>query len=113
MAHIESPAAGERQPIIKRRARTKRVIRLLILTFAATMLIDAIVGDQGVVGLGRARRESDHSTEHLRRLQAENDLMRERNRRLREDRDALEEAARRDLGLMRPGEKVFIIRDLR
>lgn len=105
--------AGERQPIIKRRARTKRVIRLLILTFAAIMLIDAIVGDQGVVALGRARREFDQTTEHLRRLQAENDLMRERNRRLREDRDALEEAARRDLGLMRPGEKVFIIRDLR
>lgn len=77
------------------------------------MLIDAIVGDQGFVALGRARRDFDQTTERLRRLQAENELMRERNRRLGEDRDALEEAARRDLGLMKPGETVFIIRDLR
>jgi len=91
----------------------KRVVHLLILTFAAIMLIDAIVGDQGVVALGRARREFELTTDQLRRLQAENDLMRERNRRLREDGDALEEAARRDLGLTRPGERVFIIRDLR
>lgn len=104
---------SERQPVIERRARSKRVVRLLILTFAAIMLIDAIVGDQGVVALGRARRAFDQTAEHLRRVQVENDLMQERNRRLREDRDALEEAARRDLGLMRPGETVFVIRDLR
>lgn len=112
MSQAESSSVIERQPVIKRRARTKRVVRLLILTFAASMLIDAIVGDQGVVALRRARMAFDQTTEHVRRLQAENDLMRERNRRLRDDRDALEEAARRDLGLMKPGERVFIIRDL-
>lgn len=76
------------------------------------MLVDAIVGEQGVVALGQARREFAAITGHVRQLRAENELMRERNRRLREDRAAQEEAARRDLGLMKPGEKVFIIKDL-
>jgi cell division protein FtsB len=76
------------------------------------MLVDAIVGEQGAVALGRARREFDRMTEQVRRLKAENELMREQNRRLREDRSALEETARRELGLMKPGEKVFIIKDL-
>ena len=76
------------------------------------MLIDAVVGDQGVVALSRARRELDQLTEKVRRLKADNDVIREQNRRLRDDRQALEEAARRDLGLMKPGEKVFIIKDL-
>jgi len=76
------------------------------------MLVDAIVGDQGVVALGRARAEYSRMTELVRRLRADNDQMRKQNVRLREDRGAIEEAARRDLGLMKPGEKVFIIKDL-
>lgn len=85
---------------------------LLILTFAAIMLVDAIVGDQGLVALSRARKELDQLTGQVQRLKAENEMMREQNRRLRDDKDALEETARRDLGLMKPGEKVFIIKDL-
>ena len=76
------------------------------------MFVDAIVGDQGVVALSRARQEYVRMTEQLERLKAENDLIRDQNRRLREDRAAQEEAARRELGLMKPGEKVFIIKDI-
>lgn len=90
----------------------RRVVHLLILSFAAIMLVDAVVGDQGVVAIARARAEYSRMTEHVRRLRADNDQMRKQNQRLREDRGALEEAARRDLGLMKPGEKVFIIKDL-
>lgn len=113
MSHTEATTAGaERPPAAKRRERTRRVTYLLILSFAAIMLVDAIVGDQGVVALGRAREEYSRMTEQVRRLKAENDQMRLQNGRLRNDRGALEEAARRDLGLMKPGEKVFIIKDL-
>ena len=38
--------------------------------------------------------------------------LREDARRLREDPAAIEEIARRELGLMSPGEKLFIIRDV-
>ena len=76
------------------------------------MLIDAMVGDQGLVALSRARKDLDRLTEQVQRLKTENALMQEQTRRLRDDKDALEETARRDLGLMKPGEKVFIVKDL-
>ena len=48
----------------------------------------------------------------LGRIRGENARLRQEVRRLREDPDAIEEIARRDLHLIRPGEKVFIIRDV-
>ena len=46
------------------------------------------------------------------RQRAENARLREEVRRLEEDPAAIEEIARRDLGLIRPGEKLFIVKDL-
>ncbi|MGE3178854.1 MAG: septum formation initiator family protein [Vicinamibacterales bacterium] len=110
---METPSTGSsRVPGQRRRERVRRVVHLLILTFAAIMLIDAVVGDQGVVALSRARRELTQLSEQVQRLHAENEAIQVRNRRLRDDAAALEEAVRRDLGLMKRGEKVFIIRDL-
>ncbi|MGE3707925.1 MAG: septum formation initiator family protein, partial [Vicinamibacterales bacterium] len=113
VTHMEPPSTGSsRVPGQRRRERVRRVVHLLILTFAAIMLIDAVVGDQGVVALSRARRELTQLSEQVQRLHAENEAIQVRNRRLRDDAAALEEAVRRDLGLMKRGEKVFIIRDL-
>ena len=59
----------------------------------------------------RARREYDTAAAAVARQRAENARLREQARRLREDPEAIEEIARRELGLIRPGEKVFIIQD--
>jgi cell division protein FtsB len=96
-----------------RRTRTRRVVHLLLLFITAVVFVDAVVGDGGVVVRQRRRNEYNQLVSELDRLKAANDLMREQNRRLRDDADALEEAARRDLGLMRRGETVFIIKDHR
>ena len=45
-------------------------------------------------------------------LRTENARLREEARRLREDPAAIEEIARRELGLIKPGEKLFIVRDV-
>jgi cell division protein FtsB len=100
-------------PALRTRQRRRRLAHLLILSFAAIMLIDALVGDQGAVALSRARQEYRRMAAQVERLKSENALRQQQNQRLREDQGALEEAARRDLGLMKPGEKVFIIKDLR
>jgi cell division protein FtsB len=84
----------------------------MILSLAAIMFIDALVGDQGWVALSSAQRELSRLADRVERLKIDNAVLEERNRRLRDDPDALEEAARRDLGLMKPGEKVFIVKDL-
>ena len=48
----------------------------------------------------------------LARARAENAELREAARRLREDPDAVEEQARRELGLIKPGEMLFIVKDV-
>jgi cell division protein FtsB len=79
---------------------------------AAVIVVDAIVGDQGLLATLRARRRSAELAAAIERQRLENGRLREEIRRLNEDPSAIEEVARRELGLIRPGEKVFIIKDL-
>ena len=60
----------------------------------------------------RARHEYDDLAASIARQRAENGRLREEARRLREDPAMIEEIARRELGLIRPGEKVFIVKDV-
>ena len=60
----------------------------------------------------RARHEYDELAATIARERAENARLREEARRLREDPGAIEEIARRELGLIRPGEKLFILKDI-
>ena len=85
----------------------------VVLGFLTTVLVvTALVGDRGLTDLLRARDEYRSLEADYRRAKALNVRLREEVRRLREDPEAIEELARRDLGLMKPGEKVFIIRDV-
>lgn len=59
-----------------------------------------------------ARRQHDELAAAIARQRAENARLREEARRLKDDPATIEEIARRDLGLIRPGEKVFIVKDL-
>ena len=79
--------------------------------FAAVIIVDALVGDQGLLAMLRAGRSTTSWPRH-RRQQAENAALREEAGGSTEDPAAIEEIARRDLGLIRPGEKVFIVKDL-
>jgi len=113
-------ARNETRSTFKRRApqswrsgRTRRIVHLLLLFCAAVIVVDAMVGDQGLLVMLRARRQHDELAAAIAGQKAENTRLREEVRRLTEDPAAIEEVARRDLGLIRPGEKVFIIKDLK
>jgi len=75
-------------------------------------MADGLVGERGLLAMVQARRHYQELEATITRERAENARLREEARRLREDPAAIEELARRDLGLIRPGEKVFIIRDI-
>jgi cell division protein FtsB len=85
---------------------------MLLLFLASVIVIDGLVGDRGLLAMMRARREYDTAAAAVARQRAENARLREEARRLREDPAAIEEIARRELGLIRPGETVFIIKDV-
>ena len=75
--------------IPRRRHPRRRTTRNIVLLIAVVLLGNAIVGDNGLIALFRANREEV--------------------RMLREEPLKVEEIARRELGLIRPGEKVFIV----
>ncbi len=92
--------------------RGRRILGGLFFFVVCVLVVDALVGDQGLVATMRARKQYDDLAVDLARLRSENASLREDARRLREDPEAIEELARRELGLMSPGEKLFIIRDV-
>jgi cell division protein FtsB len=82
------------------------------LAFVAIVLVvDALVGDKGFVDTLRARRQHRESAAALAQKRQENARLREEIRRLREDPSRIESVAREELGLIRPGEVLFIVHD--
>lgn len=113
MAKDQNPPGSHQRP---RRAghpgRNRRIIEYFLIFVAAVIVVDGLVGERGLLAMLRARRQHDELAATIAREQAENGRLREEARRLREDPVAIEEIARRDLGLIRPGEKVFILKDV-
>lgn len=93
--------------------RGKRIAQILGVVFAIVLMVDAIVGDRGLLAQRRATRDFDALTRALDLKRIENARLQEEVRRLKDDPSAIEELARRELGLIRPGEKVFIVKDLK
>ena len=85
--------------------------RALCVLFVFQMLL-AVFGDRGLLALQAARRDEEALRARIEAMRQENLELRNQARRLREDPSAIEEIARRELGLIKPGEVVFILRDL-
>jgi len=95
------------------RQRRGTIVRYLILAVGCLLIIDALVGDRGFLAMLKARQQYRSLEAALVRSREENAQLREQARQLREDPQAIEEIARRELGLIRPGEKLFIIKDVK
>ena len=97
---------------LKHPGRHRRVVHVLLVFVASVIVINSLVGDRGLLAMLRARQEYTELTATISRERASNAHLREEARRLREDPRAVEEIARRELGLIKPGEKVFILKDV-
>ena len=78
---------------------------------AAALIVNALIGDRGLVAAVRARNEHDRLAASIAGLKRDNQRLAEAIRRLKHDPKAVEDVAREDLGLIRPGEVVFVIKD--
>jgi cell division protein FtsB len=92
--------------------RTRRLVHVLLLFIASVIVVDGLVGDRGLLAMLRARKDNDAMATAIAGQRAENARLREVVRRLREDPTAIEEIARRELGLIKPGERLFIVKDV-
>ncbi len=99
--------------VAKRRpSRNRRIVQILLILGASIIIVDGLVGDRGLLAMLRAQHEYDELAASISRQRADNARLRDQARRLREDPSAIEEIARRELGLIRPGERVFIVKDI-
>ncbi len=89
----------------------RRAIHLLLVFVTLVLVVDALVGEKGLMESLRARRQYRELSASLDTLRRDNERMGEKARRLREDPATIESVAREELGLMREGEVLFIIKD--
>ena len=75
------------------------------------LVADALVGEKGFMETLRARKQYAELAASVQHLREENARLREAGRRLREDPATIEAIAREELGLLRPGEVLFILKD--
>jgi cell division protein FtsB len=95
-----------------RRGRRRWIVQYLLVLIGGVLVVDALVGDNGLVQIMKKRNEYRALEQTLNRARDENARLREEARRLKEDPAAIEEIARRELGLIKPGEKLFLIHDV-
>lgn len=89
----------------------RRLVTIALWVATSALVLNVLVGTRGLPAVLEARRQLSEASADLSRVREENAQLRAEVQRLRSDPAAIEELARRDLGLVRPGEKVFIIKD--
>lgn len=89
----------------------RKTVQLLLAFVTLVLVINALVGDRGLMETLRARQVHQDLAVSIDRLREENAQLRDEVRRLRSDPATIEALARQELGLIRPGELLFIIKD--
>lgn len=92
--------------------RNRRIVHWLLLFIGSVIVVDGLAGDRGLLAMMRARRQYEELSATIARHRMDNARLRDEARRLRDDPAAIEEIARRELGLIRRGERMFIIKDV-
>jgi cell division protein FtsB len=109
------PAESTRRPVRPRATGApigSRLLKVALAFVTCALLLNALVGARGLPALLEKQREHEAAAAELQRLRDDNQRLRQDVKRLREDPTTIEELARRELGLIKPGEKMFIIADL-
>lgn len=87
-------------------------MQYLLVAIGCVLLIDALVGDKGLLAMLQARALYRELEQSLTDARADNERLRDEAQRLRDEPAAIEEIARDELGLIRPGERLFIVKDV-
>ena len=113
-ASPEAPLRGRaRQPALPAPSSfRRRAINYTLVFITIVLVVDALVGDKGLLETIRARKQYAEVAAGLRALQHENNELRDQIRRLTDDPETIESVARQELGLVRPGELVFVVKDV-
>jgi len=95
------------------RRQPRRFWAPAMLFVASVLLVNGLFGEHGLMETIRARRANAAAAGDLKRLRQENARLRDQARRLRSDPRTIESVARGELGLLRPGEILVTIKDVK
>lgn len=85
----------------------------MLVFVTCVLMLDALFGERGLAERMRARRAYEQAGMDLGRMKQENAGLRDEARRLRDDPATIESVAREDLGMIRRGEILIVIKDLK
>ena len=100
-------AAGNDGVSAMRRQAVRGVLGLVLVL----AVVDGVFGERGLLANMQLRQRNDQQSAVNDELTAHNEAMTDDIRRLREDPAAVEELAREELGLIKDGELLIILRD--
>jgi cell division protein FtsB len=92
------------------RHRRSLWVRRVLIFATVVVFVDAVVGKSGLAQSFRAADEYERALAELTVLRAQNTALTERARRLDHDAAAIEDLAREELGFLRRGEIVFVVK---
>jgi cell division protein FtsB len=98
---------------VRGRAARRRFWSHAMLFAACVLLVNGLFGERSLLESIRARRVYARAARDLARLKQENADLRDQARRLRNDPATIESVARADLGLLRAGEILVTVRDVK
>ena len=93
------------------RERRRTLFRYGLGAGVVVLLVNAVIGEEGYLAGIRARRDLELLQAQVADVQRENQELNDLRKRLKDDPAAIEDAARRELGLVREGETLVIVRD--
>ena len=101
-------AREERQGDVSLRRKAATLASIIALV---ALVVGSLFGDRGLLQLMDQRQRAEALAGEIEELQAENARLAAEIAALRSDPRAIERLAREELGLVRAGETVFLIRD--
>jgi cell division protein FtsB len=100
------------RPVLPRRPNYGPWIRRAVVFVSCALALNALIGERGLAETIRARRQLQRQTMELDRLKQENAVLVETARALESDRHTIESIARKELGLVRKGEVLVVLKDI-
>jgi cell division protein FtsL len=89
----------------------KKAVTLFGVILLVALVVGSLFGDRGILQLVSQRERAEAMAREIDEMREENTRLAQEIRALQADPRAVERLAREELGLARPGEKVFVIRD--
>jgi cell division protein FtsB len=108
---ISSHTDADARLKLPHRRRANPWLRRALVFLGCVILLDSLFGERGLAQAIRARRDYNRAVAGLNRLKDQNAALRDEMHRLSGDPAAIEAVARQELGLIRPGEILVLLKD--